>query len=157
MAPAMVSPLKDHSMSSCSVRRKVSAAKNRKKILHPDFNPESNGDGWLPSQPSNMYPNVTKIIGYWWKMKYWCNKSLKKHFRHFLKIEEIIKNDVNVKKSLEILEREKCNLLKQTRLRQNFRLHALLLLLKSFKPHNVVKIWKILHMEMSPLLFSDMS
>ena len=91
-----------------------------------------------------MYPNVTKIICYWWKlkMKYWCNKSLKKHFRHFLKIEEIIKNDVNVKKSLEILEREKCNLLKQTRLRQNFRLHALLLLLKSFKPHNVVKIVK---------------
>ena len=47
-----------------------------------------------------------------------------------LEIEEIIKNDVNVKKSLEILEREKCNLLKQTRLRQNFLLlHALLLLL----------------------------
>ena len=46
-----------------------------------------------------------------------------------LEIEKIIKNDVNVKKSLEILECEKCNLLKQTRLRQNFLLlHALLLL-----------------------------
>ena len=67
-----------------------------------------------------------------------------------LEIEKIIKNDVNVKKSLEILECEKCNLLKQTRLRQNFLLlHALLLLLlpsfrkaKSSKPHNVVKIVK---------------